>query len=104
MPWWIWLLLALFMFAMIVIGGIYAFRRAMAALRVVSDTGEQVSDRLAAMGEPAEDSAEDDSPIFTQPLRVAAERYEHAHIEVVKRRQATRDRHVQAWKRWKDAL
>lgn len=104
MPWWIWLVLALFMLAMIVIGCIYVFRHGVAALRTVSRTGEQVSDRLAAMGEPVEIPSGDEKPIFTQPLRIAAERYGNAHAEVVKRRQATRNRHVRAWKRWKDAL
>jgi len=104
MPWWIWLLLVLFMLTMIVIGGVYVFKRGIAALRVISHTGEQVSDRLTAMGAPSDDSDIADTPIFTQPLQTAADRYEHAHAEVIKRRQATRNRHVQAWKRWKDAL
>ncbi|WP_055427352.1 hypothetical protein [Bifidobacterium aesculapii] len=104
MPWWIWLLLVLFMIAVLAAGGTYAARRALAALHVVSHTGERISDRLERMTAPTDDVDETARPIFTEPLHVAAERYEQAHATVVRRRQETRDRHVRAWRRWRDAL
>ncbi|MBT1171989.1 hypothetical protein JS528_01160 [Bifidobacterium sp. MA2] len=104
MPWWIWLLLVLFMIAMIVIGGIYAVRRAIAALGVVSDTGAQVGERLARMGEPYESGTGEEPPVFTQPLKTAAERYEQAHIGVILRKEAKRGRHVEAWRRWRNGV
>ena len=39
-------------------------------------------------------------PIFTEPLRVAAERYSDAHVEVIERRQRREERHVRTWSRW----
>ena len=104
MPWWIWLLLVLFMVAVLVVGGIYAVRHALAALRVVSHTSGRISDRLERMTAPSDDVDEPARPVFTEPLHVAAERYEQAHVAVVRRRQETRDRHVRAWRRWRDAL
>lgn len=104
MPWWIWLLLALFMIAMLIIGGIYVFRRALAALSVISETGARIGDRLTRMSEPVDQENPDEAPIFTQPLKVAAERYEEAHVGVILRKEARRDRHVQAWRRWRHGI
>ena len=52
MPWWIWLILALFMLAMIVAGLIYAALHGLRALKDMSDIGGQLGERVAAMGEP----------------------------------------------------
>jgi len=51
MPWWIWLILALFMLAMIVAGLIYAALHGIRALKDMSDIGGQLGERVAAMGE-----------------------------------------------------
>lgn len=104
MPWWIWLLLVLFMIAMIVIGSIYAFRRGIAALDVMAGTGAQLGERLAAMSDAQEPQDGDEAPIFTLPLSEAAARYERAHTAVIERRQARRERHMRAWQRWRNAL
>lgn len=53
MPWWIWLILALFMLAMIVAGLIYAALHGLRALKDMSDIGGQLGERVAAMGSPA---------------------------------------------------
>ena len=44
MPWWIWLILALFMLAMIVAGLIYAALHGLRALKDMSDIGGQLGD------------------------------------------------------------
>ena len=69
MPWWIWLILALFMLAMIVAGLIYAALHGIRALKDMSDIGGQLGERVAAMGESGTS--------------------------------AERERHTQAWDRWK---
>ena len=92
MPWWIWLILALFMLAMIVAGLIYAALHGIRALKDMSDIGGQLGERVAAMGEP---------PLFTQPLSVAQNRYAEAHADVIRSKAAKRERHTQAWARWK---
>ena len=43
MPWWIWLILALFMLAMIVAGLIYAALHGLRALKDMSDIGGSVN-------------------------------------------------------------
>ena len=48
MPWWIWLILALFMLAMIVAGLIYAALHGLRALKDMSDIGGQLGERVAA--------------------------------------------------------
>ena len=92
MPWWIWLILALFMLAMIVAGLIYAALHGLRALKDMSDIGGQLGERVADTSEP---------PLFTQPLSVAQNRYAEAHADVIRSKAAKRERRTQAWARWK---
>ena len=100
MPWWIWLLLALFMVAMLVAGVVYAALHGMRGLRIVGEVGEQIGDRMAAMGEPDQEADRQSPPVFTAPLRAASERYTQAQAAVVARRQAKRERHARQWADW----
>ena len=50
MPWWIWLILALFMLAMIVAGLIYAALHGIRALKDMSDIGGQLGDAWPRWG------------------------------------------------------
>lgn len=101
MPWWIWLVLALFMLAMIIAGLVYAGVHGMRALKDVSEIGGRVGEKIADMGQP--DNVDNPMPpvSFTQPLSAAQDRYAEAHAEVIMRKAAKRERHVQAWNRWK---
>ncbi|MBW3093464.1 hypothetical protein KIH79_11140 [Bifidobacterium sp. 82T10] len=101
MPWWIWLLLALFMLSMIVAGIIYAAVHGIRGLKTAGDVGSRIGDRFAAMQDiPSQDQGPQ-PPVFTEPLRDVADRYAQAQAQVVARRQATRERHVRTWARWK---
>ena len=71
MPWWIWLILALFMLAMIVAGLIYAALHGLRALKDMSDIGGQLGERV------------------------------EAHADVIRSKAAKRERRTQAWARWK---
>ena len=66
MPWWIWLILALFMLAMIVAGLIYAALHGIRALKDMSDIGGQLGERVAAMGESGTSADTSEPPLFTQ--------------------------------------
>lgn len=101
MPWWIWLILALFMLAMIVAGLIYTALHGIRALKDMSDIGVQIGERVAAMGESGTSADTSEPPLFTQPLSVAQNRYAEAHADVIRRKAAKRERHTQAWARWK---
>ena len=99
MPWWIWLVLALFMVASIVVGAVYAFRRALAALdtvRPTMDRFDEAMDRLAQDG----DSAQPQTPLFVRPLDVAVERYSQTHARVIERSDERRRRRHATWARW----
>ena len=97
MPWWIWLILALAMLAVLIAGIIYVIIHGLHALQSVQRTGEAVSERIAdteGTRHPKE------RPIFTEPLEVAANRYTQAHTKVDKRKRARRERYARIWSRW----
>ena len=100
MPWWIWLVLALFLLAMLVIGAVYVIMHALRALHVVGEVGERLSGPLAAMGEQQAEPAPAEDPSFAQPLREPLNRYIDAHAELLRRRARKEDRHARTWGRW----
>ena len=90
MPWWIWLILSLFMLAMIVAGIAYAALHGFRALNGIAEIGSR-------LGKPLSELA---PPTFTQPLNSAISRYDDAQVDVIRRRNAKRERHARAWARW----
>lgn len=99
MPWWIWLILVLFMVAMIVAGCVYVLQHGLRAMHVMSGTAAQIGERLARMGEPVE-GTEPEAPFFTQPLKVSLDRYEATRTRKAEREIAKRARHMEVWERW----
>ena len=93
MPWWVWLVLVLFMLVMIVSGIVYACLHGYHAFKDMAKLGECAAKRIDAKGKPL--------PFFTRPLQDAAERYTNAHAEVIERREANRNRHAQQWAQWR---
>lgn len=100
MPWWIWLILALFMLAMLVAGVVYAAVHAMRASKVVGAVAADVTARIDEMNAPQDGGSVPRRAIFTEPLAVAADRYTDAHAGVIERRERRRDRHAAVWRRW----
>lgn len=100
MPWWIWLLLVLFMLGMIIAGVMYVIVHALRGMRAISGTVSRAGDAIEAMGRPDDRQAAQFRPIFTEPLSMAAERYADAHADVIRRRNRKRDRHVRIWADW----
>ncbi|MBT1177957.1 hypothetical protein JS532_10415 [Bifidobacterium callimiconis] len=100
MPGWVWVLLVIFLLAMLITGSVYAVRRALAALHAVNETGGRVADIFARLDqEPTTGDAE--APSFILPLEVSADRYADAHSVVIRHQEETRSRHATVWKRWK---
>lgn len=102
MPGWGWAILVVLMVVGIAGGLFYAFRRFRAAMRMVGALGSAVEkrmDRMAAATAPGKGA---EAPAFTQPLDASVKRYEAAHEDVVRRREAKRLRHPEAWARWSD--
>lgn len=100
MPWWIWLILALFMLAMLVAGIVYAAVHALRASKVVGAVAADVSARIDEMNAPQDAGGAPRRAIFTEPLAVAADRYADAQVAVVERRERRHERHAAVWRRW----
>lgn len=101
MPWWVWVLLVVFMLAMIVAGLVYAGLHGLRALRDAGEVGAKIGERFAALGDESETQESNDAPLFTQPLDVARERYIDAYAEVIRRQDAKRRRHAERWAVWR---
>ena len=101
MPWWIWLLLALFMLTMIITGIAYAGIHGYRAFKDSAKVASRIAQRFDAMGQPLPETTQDESPFFTRPLQDAADCYAQAHAEVINRHEVRRARHAQQWASWK---
>lgn len=100
MPWWIWLILALFMLAMLVVGVVYAAVHAVRASKVIGAVAADVNARIEEINAPQDEGSAPRRAIFTEPLAVAADRYTDAHVGVIERKERRRERHAAIWQRW----
>ncbi len=92
MPWWIWLILALFMLAMIVAGLIYAALHGIRALKTCPTSAASSVNAWPRWSLYSADTSE--PPLFTQPLSVTRIDAE-AHADVIRSKAAKRERHTQ---------
>ena len=95
MPWWIWLILALFMLAMIVAGLIYAALHGLRALKDMSDIGGQLGERVAAMGEPGHLCRHQRAASVHSAAQRGTESLCRAHADVIRSKAAKRERRTQ---------
>ena len=63
MPWWIWLLLALFMLAMIIAGFVYAGLHGYHALKDLGAVGHEVGKRFVRMKQTHDGERQSDPPL-----------------------------------------
>ncbi|HCH21483.1 hypothetical protein [Bifidobacterium sp. UBA6881] len=102
MPWWIWLLLALFMLGMFIAGLVFAGMHGYRAIKGIMHVGRQATERFSDMGEsPSQTEVKNEAPWFTRPLQDAADCYIDAHAQVIERQEAKRNRHRRQWANWK---
>lgn len=101
MPGWVWILLVLFMIAMLVSGAVYAIIHAIRAGKTVGQVGESVGRHMPQPVDKDARPRESTGPFFAQPLNKASERYSQAHADLLRRKNYKRDRHASAWARWK---
>lgn len=99
MPWWIWLVLALFMLAMIGAGIAYAIVHGLRGLKTAGQVGSRIGKIMDLMQQSTEPHDEP-APSFTESLRDVADRYAQAHVAIIEREHATRARHIRQWARW----
>lgn len=103
MPWWIWLILSLFMLAMIVAGIAYAALHGFRALNGVAEIGSRLGKPLSELADVPQGADVREPlapPTFTQPLNSAISRYDDAQVDVIRHRNAKREHHARAWARW----
>ncbi|WEV41346.1 hypothetical protein OZX57_04530 [Bifidobacterium sp. ESL0682] len=103
MPWWGWIILAVIMLAVFIIGLIYAGIHAIRAAHSIADTGSNVQGYLSVMQQSSDTDEETaEPPLFTQPLSTAAHRYSLAQTAVEQRRITKHNRHAEHWGVWKN--
>ncbi|MGO1346491.1 MAG: hypothetical protein ACTMHZ_05275 [Bifidobacterium psychraerophilum] len=101
MPWWIWLVITIFMFVMLGVGAWYAFSHALGAMKKVSVLGSEIGEKLAAMNASPSEESLPEPPSFTQPLLSASDRYAEAHARVIERKTNKRIKHMSRWEQWR---
>ena len=103
MPGWIWILLVIFMLAMLIGGAVYAIRHAMAAGRSIGRVSDDLSRRMPQPPVSGQSLATDrtEGPAFALPLSHSTERYSQAHAQVLQRKEQRRRNHARIWRRWK---
>ncbi|MDO4913708.1 MAG: hypothetical protein Q3961_04075 [Bifidobacteriaceae bacterium] len=100
MPWWVWLILVIFLFANITYGLIYAAHHGMKAISTFASLGNRIAKSFEKVGD-VENKA--DEPIaFTQPIAVTGEKYTQAYAKVAARKVRARMRHEKIWDSWEE--
>ena len=100
-PFWVWILLWIFLFANFAYGVYYVVRLGLDALAKVGSTADEVGQIMGRMSSQERDAALDDSvPFFTRPLTDAADRYARTREAVEKKHIARSLRHEKAFNRW----
>lgn len=102
MPGWVWILLTLFMIAMLAIGAIYAILHAIRAGKAMGQVGATISQHMPQP--PAGEAGRQDQPegpFFSQSLSKASSRYSQAHADLLRRKNSKRRNHEAVWARWK---
>ena len=100
MPWWIWVIITLFMLCMIACGTVFAIRNAFRIFENSSSFLEKVSSCFERLQDNNDSLANDTSPLFTRPIKDAARRYEHTRIKVNDRHNRIRETHKSIWQNW----
>lgn len=102
MPGWVWVILVLFLVAMIALGVFYAFRHGSAALSSVAPEGRRIRKDLAALSD--KETQPDRKPLaLERPVGQMAQDYEDAHYRLVRHRLQVRNhRDAENWRRWAD--
>ncbi|PJM74776.1 hypothetical protein [Bifidobacterium simiarum] len=101
MPGWIWIVLVVFLFVVLIVGGVYVILHAIAAMHVIGGTGDRVAQRLSRIESEGATERSAEPPAFTRPLSETAERYAATQARIIEHREQVHQRHVAAWKRWK---
>lgn len=100
MPWWIWLLLILFMLCMIGAGLAYALKCAYKILTNCTSFSTKVYSCFEKLQNGDDLLKKNSYPFFTRPISDAAQCVEEARIRVLKRQEKVGDSHRTVWQHW----
>ena len=100
MPWWIWLLLVLFMLCMIGAGLAYALKCAYKILENYTSFSAKVYPCFEKLQKSDDSVKTNTDPFFTRPISDAALRVEDARIRVLKRCERRGELHKAVWQHW----
>lgn len=101
MPWWIWLLITIFMLCMIAAGLTLVVLSAIRLAKTCCGFSQEVASRFDFLNEDSDAEVCRD-PLFTQPIAHAAHRYERTRTRVVERHERIREKHRLVWQHWQE--
>lgn len=102
MPGWVWVLLVIFLLAVLVAGAVFVFLRGKAALDLLTPLGRRVRKDTAAIQEAQNQPApEREQIVLGRPLADVRKDYEDAHTDLLRHKNARKaDRDEARWPRW----
>ncbi len=100
MPWWIWLVITVFMLCMIAAGVAVVVLSAIRLAKTCFSFANVATSKFEALNDSNKISSEPKDPLFTLPIKVASERYEYTRTKVVERHQKIRENHMKIWQHW----
>lgn len=100
MPWWIWLVITMFMLCMIAAGIVVVVLSAMRLAKTCFSFTDSAASKFEALNETHENDDEPTDPLFTLPIQKSAERYERTREKVVEHHQHIREIHRAIWLHW----
>lgn len=100
MPWWIWLVITVFMLCMISAGIVVVVLSAIKLAKTFFNFTDSAASKFEDLNESNENDDEPKDPLFTLPIQKAAERYEKTREKVLEHHQKIRENHHKIWQHW----
>lgn len=100
MPWWIWPLITLFMLCMIAAGVVVVVLSAIRLAKTCFSFTDTAASKFEALNDSNKSDNEPRDPLFTLPIRKAADRYEKTREKVLGRHKKIRENHRKIWQHW----
>ena len=91
MPWWIWPLITLFMLCMIAAGVVVVVLSAIRLAKTCFSFTDTAASKFEALNDSNKSDNEPRDPLFTLPIRKAADRYEKTREKVLERHKKIRE-------------
>lgn len=102
MPGWVWVLLVIFLLAMLVSGAVFVFRRGKAAIDLLTPLGHRAQEDMDAIRRAQDQPVpERQEIVLGRTLADVRSDYEDAHTDLLRHKNARKaDRDASRWPRW----